>query len=90
MRGQHIGASMSQYLVDHISAIDNIEVRAGSQVVGVEADGRLRQLVVSSPENRDPVVLPADALFICIGGTPRSEGAIRVGAITDAGGYVLT
>lgn len=90
VRGQHIGASMSQYLVDHISAIDNIEVRTGSQVVGVEADGRLRQLVVSSPENRDPVVLPADALFICIGGTPRSEGAIRIGAITDAGGYVLT
>ena len=90
VRGQHLGASMSQYLVDHISTVDNIEVRTGSHVVGVEADGRLRQLVVSSAGNSHPAVLPADALFICIGGTPRSEGAIQVGAMTDAGGYVLT
>jgi thioredoxin reductase (NADPH) len=90
VRGQRLGASMSQYLADRISTIANIEVRTGSQVVGVEADGRLQRLAVSSADKGDPVLIPADALFICIGGTPRSEGAAQVGAVTDAGGYMLT
>jgi thioredoxin reductase (NADPH) len=90
VRGQRLGASMSQYLADRISTIANIEVRTGSQVVGIEADGRLRQIAVSSADNGDPVLLPADALFICIGGRPRSEGATQVGVATDGGGYMLT
>jgi thioredoxin reductase (NADPH) len=90
VRGQRLGASMSQYLADRISTMANIEVRTGSQVVGIEADGRLRQIAVSSADNGDPVLLPADALFICIGGTPRSEGATQVGVATDGGGYMLT
>lgn len=90
VRGERVVASMSQYLIARISAIANIEVRTGSQVVGVDADGRLRQLVVSSIGKDDPVMLPADALFICIGGAPRSEGATTAGASTDASGYLMT
>jgi len=34
--------------------------------------------------------LPTDALFICIGGTPRTDGAAGSGLITNTAGYVVT
>ncbi len=35
VRGRDLGASMSQYLIDHLSAIPNVEVRVRTQVVGL-------------------------------------------------------
>jgi thioredoxin reductase (NADPH) len=90
VRGRDLGASMSQYLIDRIAAIPNIDVRTNSEVVGVDADGRLRQLLVSSAHDSLPVSLPVDALFICIGGTPRTEGLTLTGVVSDAAGYLLT
>jgi hypothetical protein len=40
----------------------------GTQVVGLEADDRLRGIIVRSGDSAEPVRLPAAALFICIGG----------------------
>jgi len=89
VRGRDLGASMSQYLIDHLSAIPNVEVRVRTEVVGLEADDRLRALVVRSGDG-EPVRLPADALFICIGGTPRTDGAAGIGLATNAAGYLVT
>jgi thioredoxin reductase (NADPH) len=61
---------MSQYLIDHLSAISNVEVRVRAQVAGLEADDRLRAVIVRSGDSTEPAQMPADALFICIGGTP--------------------
>jgi thioredoxin reductase (NADPH) len=38
----------------------------------------------------EPVRLPADALFICIGGTPRTGGAAGTGLVTNPAGYLVT
>ena len=81
---------MSQYLIDGISSLSNVNVWIGAQVVGVEADDRLRQLVIASADGPDVVRLAADALFICIGGTPRSDPATGLGLLTDDAGYLLT
>jgi len=58
--------------------------------VGLEADDRLRALVVRSGDGAEPVRLPADALFICIGGTPRTDGAAGIELATNAAGYLVT
>ena len=34
--------------------------------------------------------LPTDALFICIGGTPRTDGAAGIGLATNTAGYLMT
>ena len=34
--------------------------------------------------------LPADALFICIGGAPRTGGAAGIGLATNTAGYLVT
>ncbi|HWC39430.1 MAG TPA: NAD(P)/FAD-dependent oxidoreductase [Acidimicrobiales bacterium] len=90
VRAADLSASMSQYLIDRISDISNVEVKTSSQVMGVEADDRLRALVVSSAHGTDGERLPADSLFICIGGTPRTDGAAGLELVTNDAGYLRT
>jgi thioredoxin reductase (NADPH) len=88
VRGSSLEASMSQYLIEQVSKIGNVEVRTNSEVVEVEADARLRALMVSS--SGSVARLPADALFVCIGGVPRTQGTAHVGLVLDQAGYVRT
>jgi thioredoxin reductase (NADPH) len=90
VRGGNLGASMSHYLIEQVSAIPNVDVRVGTQVVGLGADDRLRAVSVRSQDSAEPVQLPADALFICIGGDPRIGGATRMGLATNTAGYLVT
>jgi thioredoxin reductase (NADPH) len=90
VRGRDLGASMSQYLIDQLSAIPNVEVRVRTQVAGLEADDRLRAVIVRSGDSAEPVPLPADALFICIGGAPRTDGAAGIALATNPAGYLVT
>jgi thioredoxin reductase (NADPH) len=88
VRGSSLEASMSQYLISQLSKLGNVEVKRNTEVVDLEADTRLRALMVSS---RGSVTrLPADALFVCIGGAPRTNGAAKVGLALDGAGYVRT
>src|SRR4030088_710289 len=88
VRGSSLEASMSQYLISQLRKLGNVEIRRNTEVVDLEADTRLRALMVSS---RGAVTrLPADALFVCIGGAPRTNGAAKVGLALDSAGYVRT
>ncbi|HJY66225.1 MAG TPA: NAD(P)/FAD-dependent oxidoreductase, partial [Streptosporangiaceae bacterium] len=90
VRGHDLGASMSQYLIDQVSAIPNVDVRVRTQVTALEADDRLRTVIVRTGDSAEPVPLPADALFICIGGAPRTHGAAGIGLVTNTAGYLIT
>jgi thioredoxin reductase (NADPH) len=90
VRGPALGASMSQYLVDTIARIDNVDVRTGMEVVGVDGDDRLRTVSVSPTSGGAPDELRTDALFICIGGVPHTEGTERLPLRRDLQGYVMT
>src|SRR5260370_20330259 len=48
VRGSSLEASMSQYLISQVRQLGNVEVRTNTEVVDVEADSRLRALIVSS------------------------------------------
>ncbi len=82
VRGPSLEASMSQYLISQVKELGNVEVRTNTEVVGLESDTHLRALMVSS-EGKS-ARLPADALFVCIGGVPRTQGAANVGLARDA------
>jgi thioredoxin reductase (NADPH) len=88
VRGLSLEASMSQYLISQLKQLGNVEVRTNTEVVSLETDGRLRGLVVSSGSTLS--TLPADSLFICIGGVPRTQGATNLGVARDNAGYVRT
>jgi thioredoxin reductase (NADPH) len=89
VRGSALEVSMSQYLVNQVTALGNVEVRTGTEVVAVEADTRVRALQLSSADGPS-VRLPVDSLFVCIGGVPRTEGLSKVGVALDDAGFLLT
>jgi thioredoxin reductase (NADPH) len=85
VRGDDLGKSMSAYLVRRIEAHPLIDVRLRSQVRAVHAEeGRLAAVTIED-ERRE-----ARALFICIGGAPRTAWTADAGVRTDANGYILT
>ncbi|HEX3623433.1 MAG TPA: FAD-dependent oxidoreductase [Acidimicrobiales bacterium] len=90
IRGESLGASMSQYLISNVSGLDNVDVLTGTEVVGLEADSRLRAVVLSTSGQPSLTRLPLESLFICIGGVPRTGGLASTGVATDDAGYILT
>jgi thioredoxin reductase (NADPH) len=90
VRGKGIGSSMSAYLADRVERHPLIDVRLHSEVTELHAEGeRLVGVTVTDAggtnERRD-----ARALFICIGGQPRTGWAARTGVRTNEAGYILT
>ncbi len=91
VRGRDVGASMSEYLVHRVRALENVDVFESTRIVDFESDGHLRGLVLERGGPGGTVDhLPLDSLFICIGGEPRTEGAAKAGLAVDAAGYIRT
>jgi len=91
VRGRDVGSSMSQYLVTRLRALDNVDVRESTHIVGLESDARLRGLELATVDSDTAVErLPVDSLFICIGGEPRTDSAAKIGVAIDVQGYVRT
>jgi thioredoxin reductase (NADPH) len=88
VRGHSLEASMSQYLISQVKGLGNVEVQTDTEVVGLESDAHLRALMISS--GGEVARVPADALFVCIGGEPRTQGAAAVGLALDGARYVRT
>jgi thioredoxin reductase (NADPH) len=90
VRGDRLGKSMSAYLVTRIEAHPLIDVRLRSQVTAVHADQGHLGAVTFAGAGGGEETRPARALFLCIGGRPRTGWAAGSGVRTDANGYVLT
>jgi thioredoxin reductase (NADPH) len=90
VRGEGLGRSMSAYLVDRIGEHPLIDVRLRSQLVALESEQD--HLAGVSVRDAEGMVeqLPARALFLCLGGTPRTGWATASGVRLDPAGYVLT
>jgi thioredoxin reductase (NADPH) len=88
VRGASLEKSMSHYLIEQIAARGNIEVRTHSSALAAEADddGRLRRLRVQGPAGEE--TLEADACFVFIGASPRTDWLEGVLA-RDERGFIL-
>jgi thioredoxin reductase (NADPH) len=76
--------SMSHYLIEQIAARPTIDVRTGTSAIAAESeDGRLRRLRVEGPDGEDTV--QADACFVFIGASPRTDWLEGVLARDDRG-----
>jgi thioredoxin reductase (NADPH) len=90
VRGDDLGRSMSAYLVRRIRANPLIDVRLRTHVAQVEADGGRLSAVRLVEAGGGAEARRARAMFVCIGGEPRTGWAARAGVRTDARGFVLT
>ena len=87
-RGSGLSKGMSAYLTDRIRRNHKIDVRMGTQVVGLFGDDRL-QAIETSTNGGPPERVETDALFIMIGAVPRTDwlpDAVR----RDEHGFVLS
>jgi thioredoxin reductase (NADPH) len=90
VRGDGIAKSMSAYLVERIEASDRVDVRLRTQVRELhEAAGRLAAVTLESAEAA-PQTIPVAAMFLCIGGVPRTRWAAGSQVRTDGKGFLLT
>ena len=89
VRGDSLPRAISQYLVERIEAHGRIEVRTKSRVTAARGADRLETIVVADDAREEDRELPADALFILIGGQPLTagvEGWLR----RDEHGFLMT
>ncbi len=79
---------MSQYLIEQIAALANVNVLTGSTATAAEEeDGELRRVRIDGPDGED--TLPADACFVFIGASPRTDWLQGVLA-RDERGFILS
>jgi thioredoxin reductase (NADPH) len=87
IRGRSLENSMSQYLIEQIAELPNIDVRTRSSAVAAEGeDGRLRRLRVEGPDGEETIEV--DACFVFIGASPRTDWLAGVVA-RDERGFIL-
>ena len=90
IRGDRLGKTMSDYLVRRIEPHPLIDVRLHTQLRAVHADdGSLAAVTIAGPAGQRER-RAARALFLCIGGQPRTGWAAAAGVLTDRAGYILT
>ncbi|MEV0620348.1 FAD-dependent oxidoreductase [Nonomuraea sp. NPDC050404] len=87
VRSDGLERSMSHYLIEQITAIDNIEVHVQTQVVGGGGDGHLERLTLSTKGEERTV--DAQWLFVFIGAQPYTDWLGET-IERDERGFVLT
>jgi thioredoxin reductase (NADPH) len=87
VRGPSLEASMSHYLIEQIATLQNVDVRTGTSATAAESDdGHLTHVRVAGPGGEE--ALAADACFVFIGASPRTDWLADVVA-RDERGFIL-
>jgi len=73
VRGESLGVTMSQYLIDDIAQTRNIRVEYGMEVVAVHGEDKLEALSISCGRSGTVDTVPATCLFVFIGAEPRTD-----------------
>jgi len=90
VRGERLDHAMSAYLVERVEHHPLIDVRLRSQVTELHAAGQRLAAVTVTDASGATERRTARALFICIGGEPRTGWAADSGVRTNRAGYILT
>lgn len=89
VRARYLGEKMSQYLVERCEKHPRISIRTESRVTRAIGDSRLEKLVIHGDASETDEEMPADALFILIGGEPVSR-RVADWLQLDENGFYLT
>ena len=91
VRGRNLESGMSQYLVDRIKGLSNIEVLTQTNVTGLEGkDGTLEAIRWRSGTSREEVRRAIQHLFLFIGAEPNTDWLEGSGIALDSKRFILT
>jgi thioredoxin reductase (NADPH) len=89
VRGETLESGMSAYLVQQISATENIRVLLAAEVSDVKGESRLEAATVRKRMGGQPQTLAVGAMFVFIGAVAHTE--ILEGIVErDSAGFILT
>jgi thioredoxin reductase (NADPH) len=89
VRGDSLTKSMSQYLIDQITATPNINVQTRAVIEAVKGESNLEAMTIANVDGGASETVPARSLFIFIGAMPRTDwldGVVQ----RDDRGFVFT
>ena len=89
VRGPSLDESMSQYLIDQITAIPRINVLTSTHVVEVKGETNLEAITITNTMTGETQVLPTTALFVFIGAAPQTDWLAGL-VERDEHGYILS
>ncbi len=89
IRGDAIEKGMSDYLVNDIERLPNVEVRLNTVVIDGDGQYRLEKVVVKNSITGEEETLKAQALFVLIGVQPHTDWLGDVVA-RDKKGFIIT
>jgi thioredoxin reductase (NADPH) len=87
VRADSLEKGMSQYLVDQIEALPNIEVRTRTEVIDACGDTHLEAVRLKNPEGE--LEEEASGLFIFVGGEPKTDW-LPPAILRESKGFVLS
>jgi thioredoxin reductase (NADPH) len=90
IRGDSLKSTVSEYLVQRISASPRIEVLTRTEVVALHGDQMLTAVTIRNKDTGQEQTISTSWLFLCLGGDPHTKWAAEVGILCDEGGYLLT
>jgi thioredoxin reductase (NADPH) len=90
VRGQSMAASMSQYLVDRINGLANVEVLTRTEISGLEGKNGVLEAVHWRDASGKEARHPTRHLFSFIGVDPNTDWLAGTGVTLDAKGFVVT
>jgi thioredoxin reductase (NADPH) len=89
VRGASLSSTMSQYLIDQIQQTPNIQLWAHAAVTEAHGATHLEEISVLCSDTGKVERVPANAMFIFIGASPRTEWLAGT-AERDERGFLLT
>jgi thioredoxin reductase (NADPH) len=89
VRGSSLSSTMSQYLIDQVKEMTNIEVWAHGSVAEAHGEIHLEEISILCSDTNKLERVPASAMFIFIGALPRTEWLANV-VERDERGFILT
>lgn len=89
VRRDGLSATMSQYLIDQIDAIENIEVRGFTEIKAIHGSEQLEKLSLYNKQTQENYEEQADAIFVFIGTRPNTDW-LEDQLLRNPKGFILT
>jgi thioredoxin reductase (NADPH) len=89
VRAGDLNATMSDYLIQRITAAPNIVLRTRSQITSLHGADWLESVTIKTSCNGDEETVEVCGLFVMIGATPNTEW-LGAGVDTDSAGFIRT
>ncbi len=89
VRGSSLSSTMSQYLIDQIQEVPNIQLWTHASVAEAHGGTHLEEISVLCSDTNKVERVPASAMFIFIGALPRTDWLANI-VERDVRGFILT